>query len=127
VRIWTGVRACRLAATVHVAEEHPSIALERVERSPHRVIAALPVRHRHRERPGCGRACVNGVSAAPRRSRPAAREPQRRGCAAAPGHEPGLGEHLEAVADPEDEPPSAANAATARMTGLNRAMTPARR
>ena len=43
-------------------------------------------------------------------------------------HQTGLGQHLEAVADARaTRPPSAANAATARMIGLNRAITPARR
>ena len=71
-------------------------------------------------------ACVNGVSsrsAAIATSRPS--EPQRRGCAAARRHEPGLGEDLEAVADAEHEAAVARRTrATARMTGLNRAITP---
>ena len=50
-------------------------------------------------------ACVNGVSS---RSAAivdvAAEEPQRPVAQQRPGHEPGLGEDLEAVADPEHEP-----------------------
>ena len=69
---------------------------------------------------------VSGCSTAIRTSRP--EEAEAAVAEERAGHEPGFGEDLEAVADPEDQAARRPRThATDRMTGLNRAMTPARR
>ena len=117
----------RRARRVDVAEQDLAVALERVERRVVGVVAALAVGDRHAQRPplaervGERRVEPLGRDRAPRgpanRSDAVAQQRAR--------HEPGLGEDLEAVADARARGRRrAANAATARMTGLNRAMTP---
>ena len=122
--------AARSPRCVDVAEQDAAVALERVERRVVGEVAALAVGDRHPQRPPGRR---QGVGE--RRVEPlggdvdvAAEEAQAAVAQQRAGHESGLGEHLEAVADARGRGrPRAANAATARITGENRAMTPARR
>ena len=101
------VRArARSPVRVDVAEQDLAVALERVERRVVGVVAALAVGDRHpQRRRASASAWVNGVSSRSGGDRDLAPgEPQRRVAEQRAGHEAGLGQDLEAVADPEDEP-----------------------
>ena len=91
-----------------VPEEHLAVGLQRVERGRVGEVAALAVGDRHPERPArAGKvgerrvAVLDGDPDIPSEE-PEASVPEERS-----RHEPGLGEHLEAVADPEDQAPLA--------------------
>ena len=114
---------------VHVAEDDLPVSLERVERRLVGVVAALAVGDRHAQGPAeVERVGEGGVHPLRRRSRPPGRRSAATGCATgrpARGRpRPGPGSRCRC---PSTRPPSPANAATARMIGLNRAITPARR
>ena len=117
-----------VAVGVDVPEQDLPVALELVERRVVGEVAALAVGDRHPQRsPRPRHARVNGVSsrwAAIATSRPTNRSDRLR--SSAPGTRPASARTWKPLQMPRTRPPSAANAATLRMTGLNRAMTPAR-
>ena len=92
------------AVGADIPEDDLPVAFERVQRRVIGVVAALSVGDRHAQRPqladrvGEGRVEPHGPD---RHVTP--QEAQRSVAQQRPWHEPGLGEHLEAVADPEDE------------------------
>ena len=114
---------------VDVAEQDTAVALQRVERRVVGEVATLAMGDRHAQRAAGRGECVGERGVQPFRGdqHVAPLEPQAPVAEQRAGHEAGLGEHLEPVADPEDEPALPREAATERITGLNRAMTPARR
>ena len=98
------VRSRDRAGRVHVPEQDLAVALERVERGLVGVVAALAVGDRHAQRPSDLEA-VGEAGVGPLRGDPhlLAGEPKRLVAQQRARHEPGLGEHLEPVADAEDE------------------------
>ena len=89
---------------VHVAEEHPTPALQRIERGVVAEVAALPVGDRNAQRLSSGRQGVGErrVEALSGDVHVPPEEAQAAVAQQGPGHEPRLGQHLEAVADAED-------------------------
>ena len=130
VRVGRVVRlAGRRPVGPDVAEQDPPVALEGVERRRVGVVAALAVGDRHPQRTALpDQARERRVEALRARSRPRGRRSAGPGCAGARrGRGPASARTWKPLQIPSTRPPSAANAATARITGLKRAMTPARR
>ena len=99
------LRPGRRARRIDVPEEDLPVALERVERRLVGVVAPLAVGHRHPQRtPGVDRMREGRVEPFGRDPDLLPDEPQRGIPQQRPGDEARLGQHLEAVADPEHEP-----------------------
>ena len=117
------------AVGVRVAPQDAAVALQLVERRLVRVVAALAVGDGHPERaPLADLARERRVEVLRAAASPRGRRSAGRGCAAArPGTSRASARTWKPLQIPRTGPPRSAKSATARMTGLNRAMTPARR